>query len=139
METDFPKNPTLMETVTPKRGERCVSKFKVLAIHKLLMIMILLLLLIAVAISISFGFRSPVCRMTRSFTMTSTESNTMAQFEAIKNQINAGLTAKVQAGKAPAAFVDIVKGFVEEYAVSFIEGKYYLQHSATPYIIVLFL
>ena len=68
------------------------------------------------------GFRLLPVAKSRYFTMTATETDKVAQFEMIQQKINDGLSAKVAAGKAPAAFVDIVKGFVAEYATSFIEG-----------------
>ena len=48
--------------------------------------------------------------------MVATESDVAVKFSAIKQQIFGALDASVASGKAPAKFVDIVKGFVDEYA-----------------------
>ena len=46
-----------------------------------------------------------------------------ANFKAIRDGINQALTAKVQAGQAPAKFVEIVRGFVDEYAQTYVEAN----------------
>lgn len=56
-------------------------------------------------------------------TLTAIDTNTAAIFSQIQAGVNNALEEKVKAGKANAKFVNIVKGFLEEYSVTSMEAK----------------
>ena len=55
-------------------------------------------------------------------TMAATETSTTQIFAQIQAQVHGALNEKVKQGKAPVKFVEIVKGFLDEYATTAIEA-----------------
>ena len=83
-----------------------------------------IVLVVILAITNVSSFRNLLSpRRTSVSVMSATELSPDAKFQAVKDQVDTALNAKVAAGATPEKFAHIVKGFINEYGSTYMESN----------------